>query len=430
MEEPETLDIETARRAALSAAAGFPPPYDSGIDGAADFIRRVGYVQIDTISVVARAHLHAIWSRAGDCGPDSFRTLEGQGSGPRRIFEYWAHAASYLPVEDFRFCLPRMERIRRNGHDWFRVEERVAEEVLRRVRDEGPLSSADFADPRGRAGSWWDWKPAKRALEYLFQSGRLLVSSRKGFAKVFDLAERVLPGAADARAPTEAEAAVRFVDRAAEALGLFAEDEAAYGRRELTGGVGTEIQARIEDGRLRAFRIDGGDGKIHYARPEAIAAAADHANGSRRPRAYVLSPFDPFLIDRKRMRRLFAFDYALECYLPEAKRRFGYFALPILAAPDGAGGCGFAALMDAKADRKEKTLLVRRLAMGAAAGCPDVRGRGTADTAKAIGRAVASFARFNGAERVAIERLEAPTAAAAAALRKFSCCVPDDEGPY
>jgi hypothetical protein len=144
----------------------------------------------------------------------------------------------------------------------------------------------------------------------------------------------------------------------------------------------------------------------------------------------VLSPFDPFIIDRKRMRRLFDFDYALECYLPESKRRFGYFALPILAAPDGTGGCGFSALMDAKADRKGKTLLVRRLAMGTAAGCPAVRGRGTADTAKAVGRAVAAFARFNGAERIAIERLEAPTAAAEGALRKFSCCVPDDEGPY
>lgn len=414
----ETLDPAVARRAALAASAGFPPPYARGLAGAAEFIGRLGYVQIDTISVVARAHEHALWSRAGSFAADPFAALEGRGAEPRRIFEYWAHAAAYLPVEDYPFCLPRMERIRKNGHDWFQVDEKAAAEVLARVRAEGPLSSKDFADPRGKAGSWWDWKPAKRALEYLFQSGRLLVASRKGFAKVFDLPERVIPEASSARPPSEAEAAARFVDRAADAYGIFAADEVAYGRKELTGGVGAELEARVADGRLAALRLRGSEGKTYFARPGTIEAAALSAETPRRPRAFVLSPFDPFLIDRKRALRIFGFGYALECYLPEAKRSFGYFALPILAAPDGAGRDGFVALMDAKADRKEKTLLVRRIALGEAAGCPELRGRGTAETARAVGRALADYARFNGAERIVFERIEAPTAAAEAALQE------------
>ena len=414
----ETVDEALARRAALSAAAGFPPPYALGLGGAAEFIGRVGYVQIDTISVVARAHEHALWSRAGSFAADPFPALEGRGAEPRRIFEYWAHAAAYLPVDDYRFCLPRMERIRMNGHDWFQVDEKVAAEVLERVRAEGPLSSKDFADPRGKAGSWWDWKPAKRALEYLFQSGRLLVASRKGFAKVFDLPERVLPDALSARPPSAAEAAARFVDRAADAYGIFAADEVAYGRKELTDGVGAELEACVADGRLSALSLRGSDGKTYFARPGTIEAAARSQRERRNPQAFVLSPFDPFVIDRKRMRRLFGFDYALECYVPEAKRRFGYFTLPILAAPDGAGGEGFVGLMDAKADRKAKTLLVRRIALGEAAGCPELRGRGTAETARAVGRALADYARFNGAERIFFERIEAPTASAEAALQE------------
>lgn len=419
----ENLDSAAARRIALGAAAGFPPPYGRGLDGAADFLRRVGYIQIDTISVVARSHEHVLWSRTGVSDRDAFRRLEGYSKDgapggantPRRAIEYWAHAAAYLPMEEFRFCLPRMERIRRNGHEWFRADREAARAVLDRIRGEGPLSSKDFEDPRGKAGVWWDWKPAKRALEYLFHAGELLVATRSGFSKVFDLAERVIPPGTDLRAPGEAEAASRYVDRAVDACGIFSADEVAYGRKDQVAGIGAELASRVADGRLAEFLVEGAGKTTYYAAPEAVNAAAAGKDGRRR--AYVLSPFDPFLIDRKRVQRLFGFDYSLECYLPEAKRRFGYFALPILLVGGDSGPGGFIGLADAKADRKARVLEVRRISLGAAAGCPELKGRGVADAARAAARALEDFGRFNGADRVVLGRVEAPSEAAAKALR-------------
>jgi uncharacterized protein YcaQ len=422
----EELDRSIARRVALAAAVGFPPPYTGDAEGAAEFIRRVGYVQIDTISVVARAHEHVMWSRCGRFSAAPFAELEGMAvgstrsaTGTRKILEYWAHAASYLPIEDFRYSLPRMERIRRDGHEWFKADGEVAAEVLARVRAEGPLSSRDFEDTRGRAGSWWDWKPAKRALEYLFHAGELLVATRVGFNKVFDLAERVLPPDLDLRKPSEAEAASRYVDRAADAYGLFVEDEVAYGRKDAVEAIGAELASRVEAGRLARFRIEGCGNTLYYGSPATIEAAAlPTQDDPRRPRVFVLSPFDPFLIDRRRVRRLFGLDYTIECYVPEAKRRFGYFSLPILDASLSVGGEGFVGLVDAKADRKARTLIVKRIALGASAGLNAVRGRGFADLAREVGRSLAEYGSFNGAERIVFDRVECPTSAASAALVK------------
>lgn len=410
----ETLDLLTARRAVLSAAAGFPSRYEPSPSGAREFIRRVGYLQIDTISVVARSHDHVLWSRTGLAGSELLPRLEGGGTGEgRQIFEYWAHAAAFLPIEDFRFCLPRMERIKRDGHEWFRSEGEVVRAVLDRVRAEGPLSTRDFEDPREAVGTWWDWKPAKRALEYLFHAGELLVARRSGFSKVFDLAERVIPPGTDLRVPDQAAAASLFVDRAVDAYGIFTAEEVAYGRKDLVAGIGPEIDSRAASGRLVELRIQGTGDRPYYASPETLAATSLGEGGLQ---AHLLSPFDPFIIDRKRIARLFGFSYALECYLPPQKRRFGYFALPILLSGPGPQGEGFIGLVDAKADRRGRTLEVRRLALGEDAGCPWFRGRGSADAARAVGRTLGAFARFNGAERLSLGTVQAPSAAARDAL--------------
>jgi len=432
----ETLDGRTARRIALAAASGFPPAYSRDLEGAAQFVSRSGYIQIDTISVVARAHEHALWSRVGALEGDPLKALQGaalQGAagGERRIFEYWAHAAAYLPVAEFRYCLPRMERVRRDGHDWFSSDGVVVASVLERIRNEGPLSSADFEDPRGGGAGWWDWKPAKRALEYLFQAGELLVTTRKGFVKVFDLAERVLPFRGSEIMPTEAESAARYVDAAVGALGVFAADEIAYGRKDAVGGIRAELEARLEAGRLRAFVLPGEKPLVRYATEEAIGLAASRdGTAAGKGRCFVLSPFDPFLIDRTRISRLFGFGYTIECYIPEARRRFGYFSLPVLATGGFAEGGGldgrsmadgrFVALVDAKADRKRSVLEVRRLALGDGVFCAPVRSRGLADLAREVGRAIAEFARFNGAAQIEYARVDAPTAAAARILAEAS----------
>jgi uncharacterized protein len=150
-------------------------------------------VQIDTISVVERAHHHVLWSRDRDYRPTVLPALEAE---PRQAFEYWAHAAAYLPMSDYRYCLPRMRRIAADGHEWFASDRRMEDWVRDRIRAEGPLRSQDF-ESDGARGPWWDWKPAKAALEYLFQSGELMVAARPGFQKLYDLAERVLPPGTD-----------------------------------------------------------------------------------------------------------------------------------------------------------------------------------------------------------------------------------------
>ncbi len=361
-----------ALRSGFSPALAFP----EGQVGVATVLSTLGYAQIDTISVVERAHHHTFSSRLPAYTEGDLSALELPTEGARRAFEYWAHAAAYLPIADYRYCLPRMRRVRERGHEWFSVEPSIVAGVLERIREEGPLSAKDFADPRPKAGSWWEWKPAKRALEYLFHGGCILASTRRGFVKVFDLAERVLPDQQNLAAPDEAEMAAWYVGRTAGTHGIFADDEIAYGRRDALGRIPDELSARLEGGDLRRVSIEGLNLGGCYATEDALNGAGGpwvgscraneaHSVGMGPVRAVILSPFDPFVINRKRLRRLFGVDYTIECYVPEEKRRFGYFALPILAYRRDEAGAPMdgtiVGLLDAKADRKSKTLLLKRL---------------------------------------------------------------------
>ena len=407
----ESVSLGTARRIA-AWASGLPPAFGSGREGAAAALRRLGSLQIDTISVVERAHLHVLWSRAPNAGADPIAALEAE---PRLAFEYWSHAAAYLPLEEYRFSLSRMERIRSQGHAWFRADQGAVDYVLGRIRAEGPLRAQDFAEPMKGPRGWWDWKPAKVALEYLFHSGALAVATRRGFQKVYDLPERALPSDLDARRPSPAEEAARHVDRAVSSLGLFARDEVAYLRKDGLGGIDAELAARVEAGSLVEVEVEAPAGSsgsasgrrrgpVRYASPAALEAAAALPTRPA-PRAFILSPFDPLVIDRRRLARLFGLDYQVECYVPAAKRRFGYFALPVLFR-DGFGDFGFAALADARADRRAKVLELRRLSLepfeaATAPGGPRRR-RATLERefAAALAAELGRFAAFNGAERV------------------------------
>ena len=365
-----TLSVTQARRLALAAGAGFHRPAGRGPAAVSELVERIGYVQIDTISVVERAHHHILATRL-----PSYRQ---EWLDRAAVFEYWAHAAAYLPWCDFRYTLPRKERIRANGHDWFRAERGEAERVLARIRSEGPLMARHFAAPGERAG-WWDWKPAKRALEYLFMAGELMVV-RQGFQKVFDLSERVLPPGIDTRSPTPRELAAWYVERTLDAWGLAARDEFAYQRKEHTQGIDALLRDGEEEGRLLRVAIEGLPKTPYWVRRADLERIDTLAAVDRRLR--ILSPFDPLLIHRKRMRRLFGFDFAIECYLPAAKRRFGYFALPLLQ------GTAFVGLLDAKADRDAGTLIVRQLRY-------DGPAQQRAGFDRALGRALVDFARAN-----------------------------------
>ena len=372
MSTPATITLSTiqARRLALAAGAGFHRPAGRGPAAVAELVERIGYVQIDTISVVERAHHHILSSRLPSYRKDWLERAA--------VFEYWAHAAAYLPWSDFRHTLPRKERIRANGHDWFRADRSEAERVLARIRAEGPLMARHFAAP-GESAGWWDWKPAKRALEYLFMAGELMVV-RQGFQKVFDLCERVLPPGIDTRSPTPCEQAAWYVERTLDAWGLAARDEFAYQRKEHTQGIDAQLRDGEEDGRLLRVAVEGLPKTPYWVRRDDLERIDALAAVDRRLR--ILSPFDPLLIHRKRMRRLFGFDFAIECYLPAEKRRFGYFALPLLQ------GTAFVGLIDAKTDRDTGRLIVRQLRY-------DGPAQQRAGFDRALRLALADFARGN-----------------------------------
>jgi Uncharacterized protein conserved in bacteria len=383
-------------------ASGLGLAFPEGREGSLAALRRIGSAQIDTISVVERAHHHVLWSRNPDYELSHLDELEAE---PRRVFEYWSHAAAYLPIEEYRYCIPRMERIKEQGHEWFRADAKAVAFVRDRIRAEGPLRAQDFEGKRGEGG-WWEWKPAKRALEYLFQAGELATAGRRGFQKVYDLAERVLPAHLDRSRPTEQEMAAHYIDRAALSLGVFALGDIAYMRKDGVEGIGAELEARLEEGRLVKLAAAGKmDGPALYAKPVVRGSAASRRRRAafEEPRAFVLSPFDPLLIDRKRAVRIFGRVYQLECYLPAAKRKFGYFALPILLVGPGPSA-RLIGRMDAKAERDRSLLAIRHLCLDETG--PEDQSR--LELAGALARALAEYAAFNGAGAIELGTFEAP----------------------
>jgi uncharacterized protein YcaQ len=310
-----------------------------------DIIKQLGYIQIDTLAVVARAHHHVIWSRNPNYKESELNKLMQQ----KQIFEYWSHAASYLPIEDFRFSLPRKQLYRDGHHHWFAKNKRIMKYVLDRIEAEGPLQSKDFETDRKR-GSWFDWKPAKIALEQLFMEGSLMITERKGFQKVYDITERVLPSHVIPAMPSESEYVNYLIENASRSLGIFSLKDVIHLRQGLQRAVQITLQEMCEAGKLIEIRFPHSK-NVYYAAPQTVKRKLKPADS----RVHLLSPFDNLLIRRERLKEHFNFNYTLECYLPESKRKFGYFSLPILY------GNEFVGTLDPKADRATGIFTVKSL---------------------------------------------------------------------
>jgi len=340
-------------------------------------IEHLGYVQIDTISVVERAHHHVLWSRVSNYQPKFLDQLVRQ----RKLFEYWFHAASWLPMRDYRFALPRMTKM--NGErDWFQsCDRKLINHILKRVREEGPLRARDFEDTRKGKKEWWDWKPAKQALEQLFMQGELMVSGRKGFQKVYDLRERVLPDWVDTRLPTISEYASHLVDTTVRAHGFATLKSNCYLRKgqALRDAVREQLQLRIDTGLMTTIALN--NNSLAYADAELLETRAPRSNAIVR----ILSPFDNAVIQRERGRDLFDFDYQIECYLPQPKRQFGYYCLPVLYRDR------FVGRVDCKAHRSEKRLEIRAFHIEHKVG---------SEFFDAFDLSLQSFALFNGCNEV------------------------------
>jgi uncharacterized protein YcaQ len=383
------IPMSMARRLALHRQGldgGWEPP--TGKEGVAQTIERLGYVQIDTIAVVERAHHHTLWVRHPDYDAQMLHELQAED---RRIFEWWAPAMSYVPIDDYRFYAPRMGPDRSWHRKWYAENVDVVAGVLERVREEGPLGSADFKAPdEFRRGTWWSWKPAKRALETLFDMGELMVSERRNFQRIYDLTERVLPPDVDTTEPTPDELARFEARRTLGNLGFAAQGNVRWGRWGKKAVPEDIVQGLVQEGEVTPFEIEGIDDQSFYALTSALEAVAEPP---AEPRAvHILSPFDNLIINRGWLERYFDFAYKLEAYTPSAERKYGYFSLPIL------WGDRLVGRMDAKADRKPKAFIIRNLVFEPHFDEADALLGPLADKLWA-------FAAFNGCERFSVERV-------------------------
>ncbi len=301
-------------------------------------VEQLGCVQIDTLQMVRRSQYLVLWSRLGRYDPADLDRLI-HSAPHRRLFEYWLHAASIIPLTLYRYRLPVMRRFREGEHHWNKQWLRQAENrdlvaaVLQRVREEGPLRAANFQHDGQKRGPWWDWKPAKRALEVLYDEGRLMIADRVNFQRVYDLAERVLPDWVDATEPAPNEMKRFLLERSIRALGIchpLQAAEYAYLKRTearpyvealVAEGVAVEVEAELADGQTGTLIV-------HRHNLPWLEQAADGA--LRAERTTFLSPFDSLFWARDRDMQFWGFRQALEAYKPAAQREYGYFCLPIL----------------------------------------------------------------------------------------------------
>jgi len=335
------------RRLALSKQGLVSQQFGAGLSGALSAIEHLGYVQIDTLSVVERAHHHVLWSRVP--GYDS--AYLNQLISEQHIFEYWYHAASYLPMRDYRYALPRMTSIRNGENRYYtNVDERLMSEILSRVRAEGALRMRDFDSGNKGKGSWWKQRPGRSAIDKLFMQGDLMVCGRNGMEKVYDLAERCLPAGIDLSVPTLSEYASYLFDTTLRAHGVFTWKQLLHLKKgkPLRDAMRKVLDERLDADVVRA--MGNADAPTVYVDTKALEQVPKVDSALK-----VLSPFDNVLIHRDRLSTLFGFDYRIECYVSAPKRVFGYFCLPILY------GDRFVGRIDCKAHRAENRFEVLSL---------------------------------------------------------------------
>jgi len=364
-----------------------------------ELVDHLGYIQIDTLAVVNRTHHLVPWTR---CNNYSKQLLHDFQSKDRSVFEYWGHAMAYLPMTDFRFYLPRMKNFLNPSSPWAKQQlakcKDLLEPVKKRIKAEGPLGARDFKGEENRTGNWWNWKPAKVALELLFWQGELMISQRRNFQKVYDLTERVLPGHIDTTIPS-AEECIRFIiKRGLQSMAFATENELFKflqpgNSRDSDVQVAGKIEFREQlmqlevAGTISKTELPGQDkGPFYYL--ESLYFNTREPKGVR-----ILSPFDNFIIQRDRIKRLFGFDYALECYLPETKRIYGYYVMPILWKNQ------FIGRLDPKADRKSGVLEIKNLVFESGVEI-------TEDFLEAFESQLKAFALFNDCDSIVFKKVQ------------------------
>ncbi|MEI9922004.1 MAG: crosslink repair DNA glycosylase YcaQ family protein [Bacteroidota bacterium] len=320
--------------------------FGRGIEAANKLIDHLGFIQVDTNYVVERAHHHTLAARVPGYRPDWLEQLQTEG----KVFEFWTYASGFMPMDDFRFSLPVKEALARRSKAT-QTDINLMRKVLDRISREGPLRVRDFENDRVvKSRGWWDLRPSKIALERLHSSGKLVSTRGKDFHKLYDLPANIIPGFEDLTMPTMEEFARHNITRMLKAHGVAYEKELKWSMRYVPASpVRSELSHMVDEGIVLQVQVAGLKAPLYMLpsyKNKKIKPAGD---------LFILSPFDNVNVFRHRLRDFFDFDYGVECFVPEAKRKYGYFSLPVLS------GDQFIARMDSKADRKEKVLVINNL---------------------------------------------------------------------
>jgi uncharacterized protein YcaQ len=358
-------------------------------------IRQISLLQLDTISVVARSHYLVMLSRVGHY---ELADLDALLYPDRHLFEQWAHAACLVPVEDYAYLDPVIVARRQQPLHGY-TKERLGDDpqgtldaVLAEIRERGPLASRDFEDPRDRRGSWWDWKPAKIALEVQFRWGHLAVDRREGFQRYYDLAERVLPVLPSPGQTVDSYKRWAAL-RSASCLGVATAAQISDYYRQKKQATRATVKALVVEDALLPVEVEGWQDQA-YLVPADLPLLQEIEAGAYRPEVTTfLSPFDNLIWDRQRVEDLFGFYYRIETYTPAAKRQYGYYVLPILHRGRLVGR------LDPKADRQTQSLIIRAIYLEPGQTITD-------ELLSGLAGALHEFMAFHGSQTLRIERSE------------------------
>jgi uncharacterized protein len=343
---PPALDLSDARRIWLHATRlDQRTPFGEGPEATTRAIEHLGYVQIDTINVIERAHHHILFSRIPAYRRADLHHAQTIG---KTVFEYWTHALAYVPVRDIRFYLDMMKSHSSDPMRWY-ADSNPADlkKLLRQIRKDGALSIRDIEDDvlEEKEHLWASRKPSKRVLQYGFYSGELAISERVGMVKTYELFDRHFAWPPRPRAANPRQIAEHLIDRALTAQGVISAPSTMHPRLRFTPDMQAIIDSRVRRKQLVPVTVEG---ELHYATPEALEVPEP-----AEPLVHILSPFDPLVIQRRRLQLFFGYEHVFEAYVKVEKRRFGYFTLPVLI------GDQIVAVLDLKTDRAAQKLLIQ-----------------------------------------------------------------------
>lgn len=354
MQNASKLNLTKARQiwinACLLNANSQPLTCKSGSEQTQKLIEHLGYVQIDTIFVIERCHHHILFNRFNDYHRKDLKVCQSQ---TKSIFEYWTHALAYIPTKDITFYMKDMKSFYRDPSTWYsEVQKTELAKLIRRIKSEGPISMRDMDDSiEGKKNDWWiSAKPSKKVLQYGFYSGKLTISERVGMLKKYELFDRHFGFDKELVAPSESARINYLIDRSLKSQGVVSLESICHLNNSAKKSVLKTLEQRVKNKSLVPVALVGSENWKHWTTPELLDTAGPEISDDH---AFLLSPFDPLIIQRKRAQAVLSYNHIFEAYVPEKKRKYGYFTLPVLIGDQIVAG------LDLKTDRQNNKLIIQ-----------------------------------------------------------------------